>query len=363
MLNQVSRYILNLYKPMFDVPLSQMSEIGVSVGIPSLTKATLKKLLIETIESLKKGNTVKEMNHECVVVGDIHGNFHDLIRIFLINGLPPKQNYVFLGDYVDRGQYSLEVITLLFCLRNLYPESIILLRGNHELRETNKTYGFLPELAEVDVTTNLWSSFNDAFDYLPLAAVIQGKFFCVHGGISPYDNFLEELRKMRLPIRDVSGFVLDLLWSDPSDKIDLFDENKRGRGCLFGRQAIFDFIKTSGYQCIIRGHQFTEEGIARHSTSRVITVFSCTNYSGATNKGGYLHVDNTEIVGTTYTGLEFPNRYLAKFTYESPHSQRSVSFDDSSAGTAHKRVKIFNPLKAMSLSVRAFPHAKSSIHL
>jgi serine/threonine-protein phosphatase PPG1 len=116
------------------------------------------------------------------VVGDIHGQFFDLIEIFRIGGYCPDTNYLFLGDYVDRGMFSVETISLLVCLKLRYPNRVHLIRGNHESRGVTQSYGFYTECARKYGNANVWHYFTDMFDFLTLSVVISDQIFCVHGG-------------------------------------------------------------------------------------------------------------------------------------------------------------------------------------
>jgi protein phosphatase len=149
------------------------------------------------------------------VVGDIHGNIDDLIRIFEKFGYPPVADYLFLGDYVDRGEYSIEVLLLLFALKCKFPNHIYLVRGNHETYQISKVYGFLKECSD-KFSACMFTQFNYVFQYLPIAAILEEKVFCVHGGISPDLLHVSDLDSMEKPRLTLSGVFVDLLWSDPS---------------------------------------------------------------------------------------------------------------------------------------------------
>merc|ERR1712060_351281 len=118
------------------------------------------------------------------IVGDIHGQYWDLLRIFEYGGFPPESNYLFLGDYVDRGKHSLEVMTLLLVYKIKYPENFFMLRGNHECAAITRIYGFYDE-CKMRYNIKMWKAFCEVFNRLPFAAVIDDKIFCVHGGLSP----------------------------------------------------------------------------------------------------------------------------------------------------------------------------------
>ena len=118
------------------------------------------------------------------ICGDTHGQYADLLRLFEVGGFPPESNYLFLGDYVDRAKQSIEVITLVLCFKIKYPETFFLLRGNHECASLNRIYGFYDECKR-RYSVKLWRIYADCFNCMPIAALVEDKIFCMHGGLSP----------------------------------------------------------------------------------------------------------------------------------------------------------------------------------
>jgi serine/threonine-protein phosphatase PP1 catalytic subunit len=143
------------------------------------------------------------------ICGDIHGQYYDLLRLFEYGGFPPEANYLFLGDYVDRGKQSLETICLLLAYKIKYPENFFILRGNHECASINRIYGFYDECKR-RYNIKLWKTFTDCFNCLPIAAIIDEKIFTMHGGLSPDLNSMEQIRRVMRPT-DVSGISIALL--------------------------------------------------------------------------------------------------------------------------------------------------------
>ena len=166
--------------------------------------------------------TLIELSPPVKIVGDTHGQYQDLLRLFEMCGFPPAANYLFLGDYVDRGKQSLETILLLLCYKIKYPENFFLLRGNHECANVTRVYGFYDECKR-RLNIKVWKTFIDVFNTLPIAAIVASKIFCVHGGLSPSLSSMDDIRRIERPtgVPDY-GLLNDLLWSDPSDTCLLY---------------------------------------------------------------------------------------------------------------------------------------------
>ncbi|XP_064602959.1 serine/threonine-protein phosphatase alpha-2 isoform-like [Liolophura sinensis] len=214
------------------------------------------------------------------ICGDIHGQFSDLIRHFDKCGFPPESNYLFLGDYVDRGKRSLETICLVLAYKIKYPNNFFLLRGNHECASINRIYGFYDECKR-RYNIKLWKTFTDCFNCLPIAALVEGTIFCMHGGLSPELTELEMLKEIERPL-DVPdhGMVCDLLWSDPDEDITGWGENDRGVSYTFGGDIVKQFLKKFELSLIVRAHQVVEDGYQFFQRRKLVTLFSAPNYCG-----------------------------------------------------------------------------------
>jgi protein phosphatase len=233
------------------------------------------------------------------IVGDIHGNIDDLLRIFEVVGYPPHARYLFLGDYVDRGRFSIEVLTLLFALKCKFPNHISLLRGNHETLTISSCYGFSQECDQRFLSL-LFTEFNTVFTVLPIAAIVGRALFCVHGGLSPGLTKIEELDKISKPADVPTGVLSDLMWSDPSPAADRFEPGTRGLGQLFGERAAMEFLRANRLQMIIRSHEACMEGMEwpfGDNHRSVLTVFSTTDYCGGGNAGVVIRVSEDLVLG------------------------------------------------------------------
>ena len=208
-----------------------------------LKEEEIKFLIEKSLPIIKEQKMLVELEAPLHVCGDIHGQYYDLLRIFEHCGYPGDFNYLFLGDYVDRGKQSLETICLLLCYKIKYPEKVTLLRGNHESSVTNRIYGFYDECKR-RYNVKLWKSFTELFNYLPVAALIDDKILCMHGGLSPDLKSIQNIQDISRPtdIPD-TGLLCDLLWSDPDKEANDYDENDRGVSVIFGEKVVIDFNK------------------------------------------------------------------------------------------------------------------------
>ncbi|KAI8991507.1 Metallo-dependent phosphatase-like protein [Mycotypha africana] len=213
------------------------------------------------------------------VVGDIHGQYYDLIEIFRIGGYCPDTNYLFLGDYVDRGLFSIETISLLTCLKLRYPDRVQLVRGNHESRAVTQTYGFYAECMRKYGSMQVWKYFTDMFDYLTLSVVIDNSIFCVHGGLSPTIHVVNQIKVIdRFKEIPHEGAMADLVWSDPDPDKEDFAISARGAGYTFGKAVVNRFLHLNSMDHILRAHQLCNAGYQVLFDDKLSTVWSAPNY-------------------------------------------------------------------------------------
>ncbi|KAK6027920.1 Ser/Thr phosphatase family protein [Ostertagia ostertagi] len=194
------------------------------------------------------------------IVADLHGNLPQVLRVFKFCGIPQKETFLFLGDYVDRGVQGIEVITLLFCLKIRYPFQVYLLRGNHEDANTTLNYGFFDECITRWPSTEANAPGVKAFNCMPVAAIIADTIYCAHGGISPFIDKLSDINKIKRPsVVPAYGIGCDLVWSDPALHRDGWVLSHRGISFLFGPKAVEDFCAKHHLDIILRGHQISNE--------------------------------------------------------------------------------------------------------
>lgn len=258
-----------------------------------LELAEIKMLIMKSRELFLSQPMLLEINAPLTICGDTHGQYIDLLRLFAAGGSPNDTNYLFLGDYVDRGEHSIETICLLMCYKIKRPENVFLLRGNHECASINRIYGFYDECKR-RYSVKLWKMFTDCFNCLPVAAIVDEKIFCCHGGISPDLDSLDRIRGIKRPT-DVpyQGLLCDLLWSDPSDDVDGWGESERGVSFVFGKEAVEEFLDKFDLDLIVRGHQVVQDGYEFFADRSLVTVFSAPNYCGEfDNAAAIMYVDS-----------------------------------------------------------------------
>ncbi|CAD5235159.1 unnamed protein product [Bursaphelenchus xylophilus] len=264
----------------------------------------LKELIILAIKSFEKQKSLLRIEEDTlplIICADIHGQFADLRNIFLRCGPPHIQSYLFLGDYVDRGVQGIEVITLLLALKIKYPTKVFMLRGNHEDANTCASYGFYDECVnrfmskDNKVGEDLWQRFVGVFNWIPLAALVNKKILCMHGGISPGLESLQSIADIKRPaIIPPYGLMCDLVWADPEEKLEGWAMNSRGISLSFSDEVVEKLCKRLGVDLIVRGHQLTKEmtksGHRFFFRGRLLTIFSAPNYLNMRNSACVLKV-------------------------------------------------------------------------
>ena len=284
----------------------------------------------QVVELLLEESNVQPVSSPVTICGDIHGQFYDLKELFSTGGELPEKRYVFMGDFVDRGYYSLETFTFLIALKAKYPDKITLLRGNHESRQITTVYGFYDETQQKYGSANVWKYCCRVFDYLTLAAVfflfhssffpisffsfstcfllifsffltfyfqsfqlVDGRVLCVHGGLSPDLKTLDQIRMIpRAQEIPHDGPFCDLMWSDP-EEIETWQISPRGAGWIFGSQVTSEFVQKNRLELICRAHQLVQEGYKYMFRERnLVTVWSAPNYCyRCGNVGSILSLD------------------------------------------------------------------------
>lgn len=263
---------------------------GVSKHIKSMDILRLAFICKKIFESQ---NRLVEIDGPVRICGDIHGQFPDLIRLFTQGGFPPDSNYLFLGDYVDRGAYQLETFLLCLAYKARYPNNFIMLRGNHELPHVNEKYGFKEEICarKGEFCMIIYDEICKMMNVMPLTGLIGGRILCMHGGLSPHLKSLDDLRKLRCPFNvEDESLESDLMWSDPA-KVTGWQPNSRGSSFAFGEDIVHEYCKLLDIDLIVRGHQCVQDGYEFFANKKLVTVFSAPHYFGQfTNYAGICKV-------------------------------------------------------------------------
>ncbi|CAD6190176.1 unnamed protein product [Caenorhabditis auriculariae] len=262
-----------------------------------VTQADISEIVSLVTPIFAKQPCCLEIEPPLKICGDIHGQFGDLLRILDRSGFPPINNYLFLGDYVDRGRHSLEVVLLLFCYKIKYQNSFFLLRGNHECRIINQMYGFYDECLR-RYSVELWTDIQSAFALMPLTAIIAQRILCMHGGISPKMTSLKALREIERPLEfpPNPSLAVDILWSDPCTNIKGWQLNTRGVSYVFGADKLKEVVETLNIDLVVRAHQVVQDGYEFFGNRRLVTIFSAPHYCGQFDNNAAIMSVNENLI-------------------------------------------------------------------
>ncbi|XP_022252390.1 serine/threonine-protein phosphatase 5-like [Limulus polyphemus] len=273
------------------------------------------KILLDVKEMFKKQPSLIDIHvpdgKKFTICGDIHGQYYDLLNIFQLNGLPSESNpYLFNGDFVDRGSFSVECIFTLFSFKLLYPNHFFMSRGNHESQTMNQMYGFEGEV-KAKYSSQMADLFTEVFNWLPLAHCVNNRVLIMHGGLFSQDDVtLDEIRKVernRQPPEE--GIMCELLWSDPQPQKGR-SPSKRGVGTQFGPDVTKNFLELNKLEYIIRSHEVKPEGYEVAHDGLCLTVFSAPNYCDTMgNKGAFITTEGKTLKPkfVTYEAVPHPN--------------------------------------------------------
>uniref|UniRef100_A0A669DD26 Serine/threonine-protein phosphatase n=1 Tax=Oreochromis niloticus TaxID=8128 RepID=A0A669DD26_ORENI len=289
-----------------------------------MTEAEVRGLCIKSREIFLSQPILLELEAPLKICGDIHGQYTDLLRLFEYGGFPPEANYLFLGDYVDRGKQSLETICLLLAYKIKYPENFFLLRGNHECASINRIYGFYDDCGRLSLIALTLTSTFAALNLNCISLIKSNLFAFFVPGLSPDLQSMEQIRRIMRPT-DVpdTGLLCDLLWSDPDKDVQGWGENDRGVSFTFGADVVSKFLNRHDLDLICRAHQVVEDGYEFFAKRQLVTLFSAPNYCGEfDNAGGMMSVD--ESLMCSFQILK-PSEKKAKYQYGGVNSGRPVT--------------------------------------
>ncbi|PPQ72383.1 hypothetical protein CVT26_006743 [Gymnopilus dilepis] len=292
-------------------------------------------ILEKGTELLRQEPNVLQVDAPITVCGDIHGQYYDLMKLFEVGGSPADTRYLFLGDYVDRGYFSIECVLYLWSLKIWYPDSLFLLRGNHECRHLTDYFTFKLECKH-KYSERVYDACMESFCALPLAAIMNKQFLCIHGGLSPELNSIDDLREIdRFREPPTHGLMCDILWADPVEDFgqektsDSFVHNHvRGCSYFFTYQAACNFLERNNLLSIIRAHEAQDAGYRMYRKTKttgfpsVMTIFSAPNYLDVyNNKAAVLkyesNVMNIRQFNCTPHPYWLPN-FMDVFTWSLP---------------------------------------------
>lgn len=314
--SNVPQQVLENFQKLFAVDPEKLASGEVTAQFPTFNSFTIINLLIMVKNLFNAEDVIIKAKSPMVVVGDLHGHIIDLLRIIKLNGFPLNKRYLFLGDIVDRGQFSFETLILVFAMKINWPQNVIIIRGNHEFDFTCKNSGFLAELkALYKDYESLYESFLDVFASMPFGCIIDNKYLAVHGGIGPNFTKIEQLAAIKRPITDFGLNTLDeVLWSDPNIQVRDYERSPRGTGVLYGIDAVNKFLQDNKITTIIRGHENTYKGIEILFNGKVITVFSASNYCGiGNNNAGILLISGAKVQPVIYGPLPYVYRNQVQY--------------------------------------------------
>jgi len=307
-LKPISR-ILQAHIDQMSQNLDSISEGSSFLQLQFFEEALMIYMASKASEVFANENILLELENPIIIVGDIHGHLLDLYRIIKKFDLPPQSKYLFLGDLVDRGPFSVECLSLVFSLKILFPDHVYIIRGNHEFESVSAMGGFFTETTSIYHNTNVFNSFIAAFMNMPIAARIGGAL-CLHGGLSPDFKKINQIEKIERPISDYSSSILSgILWSDPSNEPYMFRSSRRGTGFFFGEAPLIQFLRNNELKVLIRGHECVN-GVESRWGGKLITVFSASNYCGETkNSSGVLIIDeNGNLIPFLFKPAKFISR-------------------------------------------------------
>lgn len=277
----------NFYESVLAVDVMRYAKKQVRLRLPFVPLRIFTRIIEGVTKIFQEEDTLVGDSGNFVVVGDLRGSVLGLLAILQRFGPPPKQNYVFLGNTVNGNEFNVQVLTILFVMKILWPSNVIILRGRQEFEELCDTGGLRAEVELLyGANTSVYKQIIRAFSWLPLAAVINEKAFCVSGGIGRNISDLGVISDIPRPIDVFKPLVVDLMWAEPTDLLPMFLPASRERGVLFGKGALDIFLRQTDMKMVIRGSDPVPTGCETKFNGGVISVFSTSLFEGRQNGSG-----------------------------------------------------------------------------
>ena len=347
--------VFKFYRDIIEHPVEDYETKKRALLLPIVPIGVLRALCSRATQIFTDEKTVLQVNQDVTVVGDLHGHLLDLFRILKEFGFPPTRKYLFLGDIVDRGEFSMETLILILVMKVLWPRSVFVIRGNHEFSEMWEHCGFLREIEYCYTDLNVPTMLQNMFACVPIGALVYDKILCIHGGIGPSVKEVSMIQNLYKPIYSFDqGIITDLLWSDPSDTVDEFGPSPRGTGHLYGAVSLAKFINDNKLDLLVRGHECIETGVQYALDNKVVTVFSASTYCNAMNNvAGILHLKKeAEPEAVTFRPLKYVLRASAMFIPSQDENKFSV---DKNLLHGFRATRTLSKLPTLSLSQKRIP--------
>lgn len=305
--------------------IERYAEESVNIVLPTVPATMVRTICEDVGELFRDGPSLVEIPAPCIVIGDLHGHILDLLRVIKKFGMPDKIPFVFLGDLVDRGEFSIETVLIVFLLKLVHPENVHVVRGNHEFDFLSRQCGFMAQLKNFYDEQDLFECFMVTFSFMPLGCLIDEGILCIHGGLGPGVFSLSQFRKMERPVDNFDDdFIGSVLWGDPHDATNTFTPSSRGTGYFFGAEATKEFLTANRLTTLVRAHECVMGGVRRMFDGACVTVFTASNYCGLMgNSAGILEVKGRNLMHThEFPPLQYLKRGSAVFRSMASGSSR-----------------------------------------
>lgn len=334
MRTEIHRISMTEFRAIFDSFMASVTQNvtkyanrTLTLNLPLVPLDSAVAICEEALKAFQREPVMLDLKSPRLVVGDIHGHVLDLFRILNTFGLPPRRKYLFLGDIVDRGEFSIETVLMIFLLKILFPLDVHIIRGNHEFLFLNQECGMMAQTVDFYGDVRMYQACLKAFSFMPMSARIDEKIMCVHGGIGPDLRSIAQLRIIGRPLNHFGDKVVDpILWSDPSNECDMFAPSLRGTGFMFGASALKEFMERCQIDYVIRAHECVMSGVEWMFDKHLVTVFSASNYCGVSgNEAGVLEVDpDFKFHERRFPPLDYLLRSHAVFRRKRDTTERDV---------------------------------------
>jgi protein phosphatase len=303
--DELADAVIDYYSDLIqNIDFDAVAQLKQPLRLPIWPVDNLSNLMSKVKDLFATESVSLQLTGSVVIIGDLHGQLLDLLRIVRSCGFPIAKTFLFLGDIVDRGEFSVETCTIVFALKIKYADSVFVIRGNHEFGFLSQRCGFKEEIESVYGESTLYQNCLSAFSMIPLTAVVNEKMLCVHGGIGPGWFSVGQARRLERPIDEFGDELLDtMLWSDPTPTVDFYEPSPRGTGFFFGERAVAEFLDANSLTMLVRAHECVNTGCQFLFENKCATVFSASNYGGlVSNNSAVLEVNSAG----DYSVRQFP---------------------------------------------------------